>query len=236
GGIIGTSTADRWKKQFTALTGTNTEGYLGGPQLSDEGQQAIIDFERFLLDWEERNPNASAIDREKAINEAGKVIRERIESDGISGGQYISPAEKAARERAQADQPAPQETSPAETLETPAEVVPEEQGGGSWYDYLPNPIRSAIDLGRSIMGEEPAQAAPEAEQPQSTAPALETLSEPRRAAVEALAKRHGVTPEEANQLLHQRLQKLMPAEDPGVDPTITNSIPEETRSNLENLL
>lgn len=52
-------------------------GGTGG--LTDEGLEATQDFEAMLMEWEEKNPEASMMDREKAINEIGQLIIQRID-------------------------------------------------------------------------------------------------------------------------------------------------------------
>jgi muramidase (phage lysozyme) len=217
GGLLTSATADSWKRQFQNLTGTDSGNMFEGTMVSDETRQAFIDFDVMLMDWEERHPDASRMEREEAINKAGAIIRQRITEER----QYNSPQEAEAL-KAQA---AVEEMQKATTPEAQAE---EEAPETSLYNYVTDFLFGGGE-------EEPGEVATPEEGTESV-PTLDTLSEPRRAAVEALAKKHGISSEEANIILQQRLKGLGVEPDPGVDPTITNSIPEETRSSLENLL
>ncbi|SEB54556.1 Muramidase (phage lambda lysozyme) [Nitratireductor aquibiodomus] len=215
-GVMGHQTAKRWQSIIQNQLGAGEFDLLGIKGLNDVSNQAMIDFDMMLLDWEERNPDATAIEREKAINEAGALIRQRIEGGGDGdAGRYKTPdgstlqfrdgevihANPASRQ----DQP---EVLPAEA--TPAqhpEEVEVEDGG------IIDGIKSFFGFGDEESQDQ----------------------DPTSSAVNALAKKYGLDPAEARRMFDERMQSLTD-EDPGVDNTITNSIPEDQRSNLQNLL
>ncbi|QSZ56311.1 hypothetical protein [Rhizobium sp. ZX09] len=69
-------------------------GGTGG--LTDEGLEATQDFEAMLMEWEEKNPTATLMEREKAINEIGQLIIQRIDpaiADVKSPDKYRSRAQ-----------------------------------------------------------------------------------------------------------------------------------------------
>jgi muramidase (phage lysozyme) len=63
---------------------------VGG--LTNEGLEATQDFENMLMEWDDKNPSASLIEREKAINEIGGIITSRIDigKDASSPDRYRS--------------------------------------------------------------------------------------------------------------------------------------------------
>jgi lysozyme family protein len=95
-GITGTQTARRFG---TIIKDRTTAGDLasldpfGARGLTDEGLEAQQDFELMLLEWEEANPNATAMEKEKAINEIGEIILKRIDRSGSGEPQYVSPTD-----------------------------------------------------------------------------------------------------------------------------------------------
>jgi len=105
-GILRTQTSKRFLETIKERTTDELGEMLFMPEgLTDEGLEATKDFEMMLIDWEEKNPNASLKDREQAINEIGELVLKRIapQLQGKVGPQYISPAD-AARMREEADQ------------------------------------------------------------------------------------------------------------------------------------
>lgn len=212
----------------TGPTGITTTLDGTGP-ISAEGMEALYDFRQMLLDWETRNPNASMMEKEKAAREAGEIIRSRIVPDNDMGlhGQYISDADRADMER----QAAREAEGPGDS---PAEEEASNPFGG--YSFIPNPIQSFREWWNGPQQPEDAPvAAPEPRVEQSPAPALESLSEARRSAVESLASGRGISAEEANQQLHDKLLEIMDEADPGIDRETTGSISQESRDGLANL-
>ncbi|UIY29185.1 D-Ala-D-Ala carboxypeptidase family metallohydrolase [Neorhizobium galegae] len=171
-----------------------------------------------LLDWDLKNPDSNLMEKEKAAREIGELIRSRIQPDpkGDLSGVYISEADKAKQEALPEEVPAAVEAPKAE-----------EEGG-----YLQT-IQDAWNWLTGDDEEKPAAAAQNVTPGATTqAPALDTLKPSSRTAVEAFAKKKGITPEEANTILYNRMKALSPE----VDPTTTNSISTETKDRLTSLL
>lgn len=98
-GILTGQTAKRYLGMIKDRTADKGAGplvpdFLGGAGagLTDEGLQATQDFETMLMEWDEKNPQASMIDREKAVNEIGNIIVQRIDpavTDSKDPNKYI---------------------------------------------------------------------------------------------------------------------------------------------------
>jgi len=233
GGIFTSPTYKDTVKLITNATGAGEMAFLDGTKgLSSEGLEALYDYRNMLLDWEVKNPDATLLEKEKMAMEIGQLIQKRIvpTPGDTTAGNYISEADKAAQAAGEVPLEQP-----------PVEPIPEEESSG-FYNFVTQAPGAIMDWFTGDDEEQPAQPAPGA-QPEaspdgaalSPAPALETLSEARRSAVDRLAKAKGLTPEEANQVLHERIQRLSGG-NPGVDPTVTNSISPDTRSKLTSLL
>ncbi len=102
-GVLKTQTSKRFLATIKERTTPSDlmGGFFAPDGLTDEGLEATKDFEMMLLQWEDQNPTATILDREKAINEIGDTILKRII---IDDRQYISPADAAEMERQQAEQ------------------------------------------------------------------------------------------------------------------------------------
>lgn len=86
-GILTSQTAKRMTKTITERAVT-VKGELravadmfGNYSMTDEALQAIQDFETGLMQWDEQNPNATVIERERFINEMGETILRRVDDD-----------------------------------------------------------------------------------------------------------------------------------------------------------
>jgi len=233
-GLLTDATVKKWHGLFEKLTTedklTNPWG-TSGP--SDEGMEAIHDFNAALLDWEDKHPDASFMERQEAIDGIGKSIRGRIQLDGdmTSGGHYDSDADRAAR-AAQGDSEEDTQKSTIPEQSAPPAAPPHEEGG--WLDTIPNPIESGRNLLRELFGDHP-----EEDKKAAAAPDLETLPQDQRDTVDAIAKAHGVDPATVNRDIWKRAQELVKhreatpdEEDTGIDQTTTNSISEDTRNRL----
>ena len=229
GGIFTSPTYKDTVKQITNATGIGDFSPLTNERgLSSEGMEALYDYRQMLLDWETRNPNASLIDKEKAAREVGEIITGRIVQDpsGDYHGRYISETDRADLERRAAEEAA------ASSATQPAEDDAPNPFGG--YSFIPNPIQSFMEWWNGP--QQPQEPAPAAEEPRagsSPAPALESLSEARRSAVESLASRKGISVEDANQQLHDKLMEIMGEQ--GIDRETTGSISQESRDSLADL-
>ncbi|MBD9542220.1 DUF882 domain-containing protein [Ensifer sp. ENS04] len=98
-GILSGQTAKRYLGMIKDRTADKGAGPLvpdffggAGAGLTDEGLQATQDFELMLIQWDEKNPEATIIEREKAINEMGDIILQRIDpavTDSKDPKKYI---------------------------------------------------------------------------------------------------------------------------------------------------
>lgn len=92
---------------------------FGNKGLSAEGLEALNYRNNLLLAWEADNPDANAIDREKAVQDINTLVLDAIEvTDGMtSGGDFTDPSSAP-------DQEVPQSTLQVEP-ETQSDVSPE---------------------------------------------------------------------------------------------------------------
>ncbi|MBO6726512.1 MAG: M15 family metallopeptidase [Rhizobiaceae bacterium] len=230
-GILTDSTARKWHSLFEGLTSSDPVSPFGSSGPSDEGMEAIHDFNMALLEWERENPDATFLDRQEAYARIGKLIRERIElPSGLTrGGEYISDADRAASDRPQED-PSSAEPPSAGSDEIPDAAGDQDETG--WLDQVPNPISSARSLIETLAGsdEQPADA--------PSSPPLEELPDDQRKAVETLSQRHGMDPETVKDDLWRKVQEILAREEPepGVDHATTNAIPDDVRDRLTQLL
>lgn len=91
---------------------------LGNYALTSEGLEATNDFETMLMEWDDKNPEATQFDREKFIREAGEMVLGRINPDIIdksSAEAYKSDAQIAQEKfrETTANTPVPSQTDPA---------------------------------------------------------------------------------------------------------------------------
>ena len=94
-GILREDTARRYISSFRDRTKDEDAAFFGMPGLTDDGRAATNHFTELLLDWEERNPDASKIDRVKKVIEIGDVIMGNIRDvDGKGGLDYAPPKPK----------------------------------------------------------------------------------------------------------------------------------------------
>lgn len=219
GGILQSPAYKDTVKVLTTMTTTDTlTNPFGESGLSEEGSQALYEYRNLLFAWEANNPNASILEREKAARELGQQIKESIvlEEGASTGGQYLTPEDKAAQEQ-QPEEPA----APAPEIEVPED--------GSWLDWVPDFLKPSAE-------EEPA-ATPEAQPEAAIAPApLESLPPAQRTAIEALAERHGLSTEEASQLFQERMKALGGGSAEGGGGGGLSSLQDADRTRLETLL
>lgn len=258
-GILSDATLKKWHTLFEGLTGSDPTNYFSNAGLSDDGLAAIHDMNMAVLDWEAKNPQADFIERQEAINRIGNIIRQRIELDpGKSiGGRYVPEAAPGATPEAENPQPSPimapqaaPQAIPQPQPQPQAAPAEQPQQSGGLLDLIPNPLESARDLMETVFGggeEEGPASAPQA----TTAPdrggmpPLESLPEAERQAITSLAERHGVDPQTAQRDIWAKVQQLMEEgegeaapgpDEAGIDPTTTNSIPEDIQQRLTDLL
>lgn len=260
-GILSDATLKKWHTLFEGLTGTDPTNYFSNAGLSDDGMTAIHDFNMAILSWEAKNPQADFIERQEAINRIGNIIRQRIELDPgrFLGGRYNPEAAPGAAPEV-APTPPVTRTPQAPAIQPQPQAAPEiglpdrstsEQSGGL-LDLVPNPLKSARAILETITGggEEVEDApAPQASTGPDEAgmPPLESLPEAERQAITSLAERHGVDLQtvqrdiwaKARQIMEEGEGEAGPGTGPdeaGIDPTTTNSIPEDIQQRLTDLL
>lgn len=228
-GILTGQTAKRFLRTIKERTTPDDINRMFAPEgLTDEGLEATRDFEEMLIGWEEANPDATLVDRENAINDIGELILKRIIPDDR---QYVSPEDA---ERIRADQqqqqqessagppqdepqagtlPLDTETTDEADVEEPFEDEEAENGFGSPVSPAAREaenesmkrLRAAPDgslerdeddrgdVATQYSGEEP--------------PSLESLPEDVRTRIETDAKKLGMTPEEYNMGIWQKIRE-----------------------------
>ncbi len=250
-GILSDATLRKWHTLIEGLTGSDPVNPFAAAGLSDEGLEAIHDMNIMVLDWEAKNPEASFIERQEAINRIGGIIRQRIElQDGqTTGGLYLSEAEKAAREE---EASLAEEAPIPEAIETPAPVAQESaiteflSEAARRVNPLTGVAEGAIEwlFGSSEPVDVPAPIAPDVQsaaeaQDVPAMPVLESLPEDQRQAVTDFAERHGVDTETAQRDIWNKVQELISKEEaevaPDIDPTTTDAIPEDIKGDLSSL-
>ncbi|MDR6755200.1 hypothetical protein J2Y48_000473 [Mycoplana sp. BE70] len=118
GGILTGQTARRFTKTITERTGPTDDGLpildaFGNSAITDEGLEAIQDFEAALMRWEDENPDASLIEREEFTNKIGEMILGRInvEAPPTYASKYVGEADMAREAAAKAQEAADRETT-----------------------------------------------------------------------------------------------------------------------------
>lgn len=97
-GILTTQTAKRYRSTIAERASSDEKhkwlpNIFGDAGLSDEALEAMQDFETGLMEWDDKNPGTSLMEREKFINEWGQQILGRIDSDEPikSKNKYVNP-------------------------------------------------------------------------------------------------------------------------------------------------
>lgn len=255
GGIYTAHSYSSTVKRITDATGAgDINPFTNEKSLSDEGLEALNAYRRSVLSWEIANPNATALEKEDAAHDIGQKILGRIESASDGSGSFISDADQTLRDQEQAEAQAAATAAAEEVARQAQEIVEPTAEGPSmfqtlWDNLVNNDPWDTDSWGQhEAPAETEASAAPEVpaevvtEQPTSPAPALETLSESHRGAVESLAAKRGISVEEANQRLYEKMQEVRGEQDTEapvlVDPTTTQStsnVSPESRQKLEAL-
>jgi muramidase (phage lysozyme)/uncharacterized protein YcbK (DUF882 family) len=167
-GILNSS---RYKSISTAIKDRTTPDDIlsadpfGARGMSDEGLQATHDYEMMLLEWEMQNPDATMVEREKAIFDIGQTILERIDRTDPGAPDYVTPQEGEQRQAAA------------------RQAEAEEQQ-------------------RVLLGDANPWAGDQA-------PDISTLPEEQRNWIENEARRLDVTPEEYNEAMWSKIQKMV---------------------------
>jgi len=146
GGMIESQTSKRFVKEISRRTAPDglEADLFGNFATTDEGLQAIQDFEFGLMSWEEKNPDASLIERERYANELGEVILNRInpDADAMDPTKYTGDADLA-------QQKALEQTS----QEPQADINSLYQGDQPpAYETLPKAFQQYLDREAGAMG------------------------------------------------------------------------------------
>ena len=199
-GILGTQTTRRYLSTIKERTAPPLDGLFAPDGLTDEGIEATRDFENMLIEWTQAHPTATAIERERFINEAAELILGRIDRTDLKQPQYQSREDlerEAAEEEAAQSDVVDGFTGLAEELEAPGQT-PQPLGApqGSASGLSP-----ASELGRYVGANvtKPDYAAETAEMYGADAPpALSDMDETSRQIIEQQAETLGMTPDEFN--------------------------------------
>ena len=122
-GILVSRGANEERKLIQNQTGAGTFDVFGNKGLNEVGIAAIADFDTALIEWEEENPNASALERRKAVSETGEDIRKYITPSKMTdkSGSYNPDGEPTAEL-----EPEPGVVAPEAPIEPEPEAPPEE--------------------------------------------------------------------------------------------------------------
>jgi hypothetical protein len=222
-GLLGDATLKKWQGLIEKLTSDDTTtNPFGSPGPSDEGMEAIHDLNMMVLDWEEKNPDASYRDRQEAINTFGNLIRDRIQLEpGQSKGGLYNP------ETGQAGGAGPDPTitpaTPPETS-TPASPQPAPQAQSeseAEWGAIPNPLESGRQVLDTLLGND--DEASDEPKGQDQVPPLDTLPQERREVIDTIAKQRGIDPKTVHQDIWRKTREMMQSAQPDIDPTTTNS-------------
>lgn len=217
-GILTSQTAKRLLS--TIKERTTPDELMGGmfapDGLTDEGLEATKDFEMMLIQWEEQNPDATLMDREKFLNEAGEIVLRRITEEDR---QYISPADAEAMRReaeAAATPPAEQEAqSGADAGDQEADAEPSKS---FWSLPTKKQWQKALEIdagiGRPTKSNTEAYnawAKSKAEEYFSgdEPPAFKDMDRPYRLKIEEDAAKLGMDPEELTVKMWQKLNEAV---------------------------
>ena len=119
------------------LTPSSDQVFFNPEQASDAALSAMHDFRMMVIEWSAKNPNASALETEKAIGEMSALMMKRVGNSGspMEANSYNRPADApaspfgtpAAAPAAPAPQAAPQQPAPKPGAPNPGDAVPKAQ-------------------------------------------------------------------------------------------------------------
>ncbi|WP_284765074.1 hypothetical protein [Agrobacterium sp. CFBP2214] len=135
-GILTGQTSKRYLgmiKERTSEKGTTIlPDFLGGSGagLTNEGLEATQDFENMAMEWDEKNPTATLMEREKALNEIGETILSRINDKAATDDsqKYVGSKDIQRQEAEQIMRP--------DGASTPVPVDPNRPTGGTVTEQL----------------------------------------------------------------------------------------------------
>lgn len=220
--------SDNLSQQFLKDLDIRTKGRtdLGDPitGTSNEGYEAQYDFRTAVTQWVTNNPNATYLERQKAITEIGKSIMDRLQFPEGATQDDVIPKEQTyerdpnapfANPYTEGTAPAPQSQPQAAPSATPSTAPdtdsPQQPQGATRGEMTAAPAKT------------PDQAVADAE---DTEDFLNGLSAAQRKAMESLAKDQGITLEqfvERNVMSQPAPEtvKPVPAEPPSGDDYIS---------------
>lgn len=189
GGLYDSRTAKTFRDAITNRLAPQGPEFLrsidGSPlNMTDEMLEASSQFDIALLEWEEANPNASVIERDKAIREIGNTIMENITADDPANPQFDSTRDK--QTRALEEQQKTGDLKMEQQSETPQEPQ---------YSVSEESVRKLYDV-------------------EGEPPAMDTLPESYRQQLEKDATENGIDAETLNRKTWEYYRKELYGEEP----------------------
>jgi muramidase (phage lysozyme) len=214
-GILSTQTAKRVTSTIRERTLPDDLTSMFDPGgTTDEGLEAIRDFEEMLMEWETANPNATLIDRENFINDTGELILKRI---NVEERNYTSPEDAAQMRQQEADQQSQARVGQEDdAMAQPVQPMADQQEAEA--ESRRKSFREAMEIDAGIS--RPREADTEAykewaeketeriyagDQP----PSLDEMDASYRRNLEQAAERRGMQPEEFNMEIWKSLKKML---------------------------
>lgn len=205
---------DQTTKRFTKAIAERMVGpgekaiadIFGNPMMNDEALQAINDFESALMQWDEKNPDATFAQRQEEINRTGELILKRIDPNLMSTDEnkYKSDTEQAFDQAKQSEAVATEQADKFGNNQSTArmDALSKELSADSQkLDADPAAVDQQVEQQRDervdqlYQGEKP--------------PAIEELPEANRKYIEEQAAKAGMTPEELNMEIWKRAREII---------------------------
>lgn len=226
-GILTTQTAKRITSTLRERTLPNDIDAMFDPGgTSDEGLEAIRDFEGMLIEWEVANPNATLADRERAINEIGELILKRVNTEDRTytsskdAEAMLAQQEQASNAATLMSQSERQQNQLGSLRPRPEEAQEAEGGAGRGFWSLPSrqDFKDAMEIDAGLT--RPRQNDEEAHEKWTidetqrlyqgdSPPSLEDMDNSYRRRLEDEAGKAGMTPEEYNMEIWKRLKNAL---------------------------
>lgn len=231
-GVFSSSTFKQYQKFILSQTApSNLTNFFGEPELTEEGMEADYDFRTMVLKWESENPKAGVIQREKAIRDIGEIVKGRLVTDpDRAGGQkmYVSKADQKLLEE-QVKQEEQQKANPPAPAQAPQKQAQRDPDGGI-FSYIPKVIE---DVGSYVFSTPEKEEFSNGEEYRGVAKSSSPLGEAiedkaKNDAIARLAEKRGMSFEDAQSLVNERVQKLL-EEDP------TRAVSSESKTKLSAL-
>jgi hypothetical protein len=151
-----------------------------GTQVNEAELAATMDFERAMIDWQVRNPDASEIEKLEATNKIGKLVLDAIGPDQ----QYNDPTP--------GDNPFSAAPAPAPTA-APAPAAEGAEAAPAVPDF--EATRALIAEAQDAATPQPLSMGPQGGAQDASMPELRSLPEGTRTALEQRAANLGINPE-----------------------------------------